>query len=97
MLSRKLPGFKIAFQRFTFGPVVCRQLVRLIVIFYNPRLVVVSRKKEVLDVVMFSTQDEQIDVSHVCRTTNEDIKSCAIVKSWITNGRGDVFNMFGIL
>lgn len=50
----------MAFHRFTFGAAVFNQIVRLIVLLYNPSSVYVGRAKALLDLVIFSTRDGKL-------------------------------------
>lgn len=93
MLSQKLPGFRKAFNKGTFCPVIFGQVVRIVVKEYMPASSSVSRTGKLMDIIMFSTKDGKAmydtEVGRATKTLRR-----AIVNSSIANARADMFGMF---
>lgn len=60
MLPKNFPGFKMAFRKMTFSPVLFGQIARIIVKTCRPESVYIGRTTFVMDLVILSTRDDKV-------------------------------------
>lgn len=93
VLEKKLTGFQKSFNRWTFGPVMFGQLIRLIVKAFIPEVVDIRRTKWMLAFLMLSPREGKSGYNTYIGSSEKDWQRL-IVKTCKYNVKSNIFEMF---